>query len=512
MKRLFIFGNGASITEGAPHWDKLLSEISKLKVEDILNLKEIKNLSDNSIETIQKQLIINQKVLEKFLNLFFKRHEDLSPSFHDIYPFIQLLIDNNESLKLLNSETYKPTDLQNVLDSLIWLLAATLDCKLSKNETLHNTLLENISSLLGKDDFLKCSFINLNYDILLDNALIRLKNLPNLAVDIDYHIEFANFEFGTIPFEELNKKRPNIDKWQRPNLKNCISLIKLHGSLNWLVCPICNRIELTPMIKGATESIADLYNCVWDSAKQEIRLVPPTIEQPLQYPKIQYLWSVAENEIREADIIYFIGYSLNDYDMHFRKLMKKYSLQKSQKLIYLICRSPNSELLNENDNETSTRYKRFFGKNVRDTGLSFESFCERINFAINFKELLYEKPINFENIIFKSFQKKLLKKNYASDVLDRFTPYEIELIFSIPKSIKKAESIEKLAIKNNVENKVIKEIIRKTKNYGLVIDNKKDNHTENPEKYIHYYIPKRWHEFVSDESKRKYLLRLQQVK
>ncbi len=90
---------------------------------------------------------------------------------------------------------------------------------------------------LRKADALKqIIFVSTNYDILIDNALV---DEYKYDIDLDYGVEFRNFE--------------RADDWTRPRRNKSVLLCKPHGSLNWLFCPTCNELELTPKEKGVVE-------------------------------------------------------------------------------------------------------------------------------------------------------------------------------------------------------------------------------------------------------------------
>jgi len=65
---------------------------------------------------------------------------------------------------------------------------------------------------------------------------------------LDYGIDFVNFE--------------RINDWKRPHKNKAVVLLKIHGSLNWLYCPTCNHIELTPKEKGAIKAFYKVKNAI----------------------------------------------------------------------------------------------------------------------------------------------------------------------------------------------------------------------------------------------------------
>ncbi len=466
-RRLFIFGNGASMAEGAPNWKSLILKMVELTEDNISEIAESRYINDLNLNLIKGRLRDNQTLLVNFLDDFFPHYNNdkITPNFNDIFPFLQILFDNKEGLSTYNCKKFTNEEIGSLIDNLIWLLSVTLDYCLLKSEKIHKDFINSLFLFLGREEFLQSNYINLNYDILLDNALTRLhRKKENETVDIDYHINFANFE----------KKRSIEDEWTKPREQNSISLLKPHGSLNWLHCPLCNRIELTPLIKGATESATKGYRCLWDKINQKIPIVPPTLEQLHKVTSMQNLLYVSESLIRNSDVIYFIGYGLNDYDIHFRKLLKKYIPQTKSKEIYLVCRSPYSEGINEDKVETTIRYKRLFGEEIIDTGMSFQSFVDKIrvfSYCIDYD--VYENE-EFENLIIKEMNEILPEIAYNS-IISELLDINDKVILNILKKDFQPITIKEIKeeIKKNAQFEVDYGLLRLRRliNFDLVVQN-----------------------------------------
>lgn len=112
---------------------------------------------------------------------------------------------------------------------LVMLMVKIIDAKLRTSRGIHRRLIKNLQQ---KNLLASTIFVTTNYDILTDNALAAL-NPQNPYDGIDYGIEFDHVRSNAIT------NRSAIPK-----------LFKLHGSLNWLYCPTCASITLTPGEKG----------------------------------------------------------------------------------------------------------------------------------------------------------------------------------------------------------------------------------------------------------------------
>ncbi|CAG0986667.1 hypothetical protein METP3_02399 [Methanosarcinales archaeon] len=113
-------------------------------------------------------------------------------------------------------------------------------------------------------------------------------------IDLDYGIRFRNEGKG----------------WRRPRDKK-VYLLKLHGSLNWLYCPTCNSIKITPKDKGAMRIFTHSEVCEKDHSNQKALIIPPTFQKVYDNPYLVSIWLQAEKMLRACLNIYF-GQDLQD--------------------------------------------------------------------------------------------------------------------------------------------------------------------------------------------------------
>jgi hypothetical protein len=165
------------------------------------------------------------------------------------------------------------------------------------------------------------SVITTNYDLIADTAMMFVSEertggrggLPDYRCQISstfYHDEPARF--GT--------------------------LLKLHGSLSWLYCRTCGHLEF-----GASESrkyLAVLTRIVGPTVERSFSpdgalcpvckatrlrplLIAPTHLKNYRNPHILQVWYEAEQVLRKADRVVFIGYSLPEDDVEVIYLLKR---------------------------------------------------------------------------------------------------------------------------------------------------------------------------------------------
>ena len=161
--------------------------------------------------------------------------------------------------------------------------------------------------------------ISTNYDLLIDTAMMSVSETrtPEGCLP-DYHIQIRT------PFYFTQGGRFG-------------TLLKLHGSLNWLHCRTCQRIEI-----GASESsryLKVLGRLVGPTLEQSYTpdgnpcpacgtrlrplLIAPTHLKDYRNPHLAQVWYEAERVLRASDRAIFIGYSLPDDDVEVVYLVKR---------------------------------------------------------------------------------------------------------------------------------------------------------------------------------------------
>jgi NAD-dependent SIR2 family protein deacetylase len=135
------------------------------------------------------------------------------------------------------------------------------------------------------------------------------------------------------------QQRFPIDYGLDPPVAGAIPVLKLHGSLNWFYCSTCERIipwDLAPLTQklSALEmnrgQLPIKLSGVIDQWDHKVRLghdvrtqpvlVPPTWSKAEYHRTLAGVWKRAALELREAENIYIIGFSLPVTDEFFRYL------------------------------------------------------------------------------------------------------------------------------------------------------------------------------------------------
>jgi len=293
---VFILGAGASKHTGAPLMNDFLSKADGLR---------------------------NSPHISDFIQDFNKVFDAIS-KLQIAHSKSSLDLDNIESVfavfemaKLINKFPEMSTDeIESLIISIKRLILRTLDLTVNYNmingQVVRNTiydafakLIEDLSLKLNKS----CTIITFNYDIALDYALESIKPPANYCIS---------------DIKDNNKYTPYI---------------KLHGSLNWFKCSVCE--ELVPWkIIDITQSVAyivendkshykipignylpppNLTHCE-QKVLPEPFIVPPTWNKSISHKNISKVWGRAAKELENAEQIIVSGYSLPESDYFFRYL------------------------------------------------------------------------------------------------------------------------------------------------------------------------------------------------
>jgi hypothetical protein len=268
-------------------------------------------------------------------------------------------------LAILRKEAFRNFDIENrainsgrlrfIAQYLVFLVAKVLDTKLKGRATAHRKL---VAALKKAGVLRDVAFVSTNYDILIDNALTEIYD----EVDLDYGVDFRNFE-------------RDYD-WKRPRQSKRVMLFKPHGSLNWLFCPTCNELEITPKEKGVVTRLISEFthnSCQECGSIYSPLIVPPTFYKDMNNVFLSSIWNRTDNMLRKVKHVVFCGYSFPDADIHIKYLLKRAQTNRIGNLKFTVInhfpRKPKSIR-----NEEEYRYKRFLGADVDYTKISFERF------------------------------------------------------------------------------------------------------------------------------------------
>jgi hypothetical protein len=157
-------------------------------------------------------------------------------------------------------------------------------------------------------------------------------------------------------------------------------LLKLHGSLNWLYCRTCHRLDmgasesrlyvkaLTKLV-GEGHSLEKFYtsagsDCPACGTTLRALLVAPSHLKDYRNPHVTQIWYRAEQALRDADRAVFIGYSLPDDDVEVVYLLKRSLAHLSPTQITVVDYDAANPGIALNNHPVGRRYRTLFGDGI----------------------------------------------------------------------------------------------------------------------------------------------------
>ena len=171
------------------------------------------------------------------------------------------------------------------------------------------------------------SIISTNYDLTVELELFRqIQNTKLIETKVDFGFSWR------VPFVESIQHSP-----QEPIFK----LFKLHGSLNWLKCELCENIYIN--LKGRIyhqafrNKLDDNNTCICGHGPLKSVIIAPSIERDIRDVSIVNIWRNSLEALRTADEWIIIGYSLPIEDLTIRSmLLRAYHCERQKPSIIVV--------------------------------------------------------------------------------------------------------------------------------------------------------------------------------
>ena len=160
--------------------------------------------------------------------------------------------------------------------------------------------------------------ISTNYDTLIDSVLFeRIDIAPDLEIPEAVDMGFAWREHSSGRFHE---------KLYTPPASPTVRLLKLHGSLNWLKCPLCGFVYINTVgsihQQAFREDKIDYNNtCLCGHGPVRTVIVAPSMVRSIRDPDLLTIWRSALEALRTADEWILAGYSLPPEDITIRSIL-----------------------------------------------------------------------------------------------------------------------------------------------------------------------------------------------
>jgi hypothetical protein len=185
--------------------------------------------------------------------------------------------------------------------------------------------------------------ISTNYDVAVESQLFgRYPLYPELVEKFDFGFSWRDVGTGTI------HARP-----ERPTYR----LYKLHGSLNWLRCDLCEHIYINPYSEiaslGFLSQIGGFNTCHCQHAPLRSVIVAPSLVRDIRDVNLLELWRTTLELLRTTDKWVIIGYSFPPEDIAIRLLFLRAYNGRTKELKIKVVQGSNDPVIR-------ARYKVFF--------------------------------------------------------------------------------------------------------------------------------------------------------
>jgi hypothetical protein len=211
-----------------------------------------------------------------------------------------------------------------------------------------------------------CAFLSMNWDTVVEELVEDKQKINN----IEYGCSAVAAKFRGAKIIELESNLLST---------KYITVLKPHGSINWMYCDICSRLYWFPA--SDTLKISSRLFKARDRAvvKRITRKECPKPSEPgscprfegrglgtrfatfsyrkaLEFPMHHATWAYAEELLQKAKTWIFVGYSLPPADYQFKYLLKRVQLSRARNSpeILVVTKEPPGA-------QTIENYKRFFG-------------------------------------------------------------------------------------------------------------------------------------------------------
>jgi hypothetical protein len=206
-----------------------------------------------------------------------------------------------------------------------------------------------------------CTVITTNYDTLVESEVYSRVH--------DYHQVWKSVDFGFAarePATGVVQPRPTSARF---------TILKLHGSLNWLRCPRCDRCYVNTFgpiahlaFKDGRVTPENQCHCGYGPLRHV--LVTPSFLRGVQDVNLSQIWQCALDALRVAEEWFIIGYSLPQEDVSIRSLLLRGFLARPSS-----ARSPAVNVFLK-DRMSEASYKVHFPNAIYETD-GLKGFLER---------------------------------------------------------------------------------------------------------------------------------------
>jgi len=302
MSNLYIIGAGCSRNYSSDQ--NIITDLSPPLNEDFFKMAKLvlaktgMRYDENFMEDINALLKKLSKLYGLDSNLSMLDSEKLN--LEDVMTILDVDYKMFSSLYININKNQSSPHLKLLID----LLVRTLDYALKGDCCRkHNKIVQKMK----KNDLI----LNYNYDMLFDIPLLNSKKFTHEGYKINFYRTYNKGEWNKI------KESPSN-----------ITMLKLHGSVNWIRCDICGSI-----LNLGHDKVDGLFGyipftcpkCKSNDSHTSRMIIPPLQVKDYSDKDIAYLWLKADSMLSDIDNITIIGYSFSPSDYASTSLYRRYA-------------------------------------------------------------------------------------------------------------------------------------------------------------------------------------------
>jgi NAD-dependent SIR2 family protein deacetylase len=298
MRICFFLGAGASAEFGYPVTKQILPLIrSRLRNGTLFSFRQDGQEFGNE--------------LEQFLTKLFPGFVDADDN--DLPTIVDLLSLFDHSLRY-STAPVRLTPVSQLADLRTLLEVGICEVIRPKSTKSNPAALNFWTWLKSKNDRQQDSvaLISTNYDTSIEQLLSQDLGFDRIAREVDFGVSWRDPDRAH-PYE-----RP-VTPWLR--------FYKLHGSLNWLRCDMCEHMYMNYKWniydRVLDNRIMGKNSCHCGHGKLSLMLATPSYVRDVREPNLLSLWQNALELLRTSNEWVFVGYSLPGDDINIRSMLMR---------------------------------------------------------------------------------------------------------------------------------------------------------------------------------------------
>lgn len=338
-RNVFITGAGFSATAKLPIQDKILQEMMSPPSDDILSYDP----EPESLKFLIAYINVGLYLLENYTSIDSTEQSELFLR----YKKDEFQLDESSSQlaeRYVQLQKIKESVRKALISSEIQIsledVFTSFDKSYRSKEYFHkysyhttDDINEHIIRLFVYY-FCKCGKKH-NYDnqdyIAFCNYIKHLPNVSIISTNWDVLIE-EYFDRQNIAYNLcLNEPYFCRGRSTKKKSKQKLNLIKLHGSINWVKCLSCGTIQIVDNEKCGdflfddkkAEKCVACQKVIENGCLLQAQIITPTMMKSINNQLYSNLWAAARQDLRAANKVTFIGYSLPTADFELRYLLHR---------------------------------------------------------------------------------------------------------------------------------------------------------------------------------------------